>query len=375
MEHRRCPRFSANFIVTLLDDTSMPQSFRIRDVGQWGMLLQSQSGSGPIWNPGSPVTLRLSLRQDDGRDVLLIAASVQRVEDKGLAITFHKQEVHLLKQLQPYLMDVDQPMFLQQAAGAAAAQTPLERLDQSQRLEFRRHRKIAADRQEFPDAADEQSAAPTQRSLPAVTRRLLIGSTSPWLSISALTVSLAALLIAALPRDDSQFADRIEAVAQQNTQSLDQLNDRLDQISISMAALEIETRAQQRPASVSFAASTSGPLPVHATLPDDSGHPATDTPPSPEAAPAAAADRAGSGLWIINLVSLNDADASQRFAERASKLGISVEPKQVRVNDRDVWRMQLSGFDSHAEALAYSDSHKSKLGIKDVWIFKGNAGN
>jgi hypothetical protein len=35
-----------------------------------------------------------------------------------------------------------------------------------------------------------------------------------------------------------------------------------------------------------------------------------------------------------------------------------------------VWRLQVSGFDSRDQASAYGDANKTKLRLKNVWIFK-----
>ncbi len=82
------------------------------------------------------------------------------------------------------------------------------------------------------------------------------------------------------------------------------------------------------------------------------------------------ADATVAGPWVINLVSLFDAAAAARFQQRARAQGIEVRQNRTQINGRPVWRLQVEGFASHAEAVAFSQTNKHKLGIDKVWIFQ-----
>lgn len=76
------------------------------------------------------------------------------------------------------------------------------------------------------------------------------------------------------------------------------------------------------------------------------------------------------GPWVINLVSsLSKADVD-RLSEKAHSRDIQTEQQQVIVKGKQYWRAQITGFSTEAEARAYVDTTKEKLGLKDVWIMK-----
>ena len=107
--------------------------------------------------------------------------------------------------------------------------------------------------------------------------------------------------------------------------------------------------------------------------PDDNQAREEETPlkisPQVEAAPSTG-DTDKSCPWVVNLVSLYDQAAAERFAQRAKNLGIPVEQQVAQVNGKQVWRLQVAGFDSRDEASAYGDAHKGEIGLKKVWIFR-----
>ena len=79
---------------------------------------------------------------------------------------------------------------------------------------------------------------------------------------------------------------------------------------------------------------------------------------------------ADDGPWVINLVSLYDQAAADRFTKKAHAQGIRADTRQVSVNGQQVWRIQVSGFSTRDEASAYSNESRAKLGLNNVWIFK-----
>ena len=368
MERRRCPRYSANLLVALLDDINMPQSYRVRDVGLWGMLLQNQSGAGPGWEPGTAVTVRFSFRnkEKESHDVLLVAAIVQRIEDKGVAVRFHKEETGLLEQIQPYFMDQDEPVVLQTAVGAEDVVVEQTR-PRSQR---RRHRMPAQETQAETvsttgkDETETWLAGQTRRSVP----RPLSESLSTYVSFGALAISCIALVLAAMPDRTRVVEQQMEVLASQTDQAVNNLNRRIEALNVSLSSFEVESRTRTTTPGMNRAALPA--VQVATVHQADSAPPVTEESAQPGTATARPAPKTKGGPWVINLISLNDAGASQRFADKAGKLGITVEQNTARVNNRDIWRVQVSGFESRAAAESFSKKHKTRLGLNDVWIFK-----
>jgi septal ring-binding cell division protein DamX len=85
-------------------------------------------------------------------------------------------------------------------------------------------------------------------------------------------------------------------------------------------------------------------------------------------ADAGASTTTQGGPWVINLVSLADKPAADRFAARAEAKDIHVQQSQVTVKGKSYWRVQAGGFATADEAKAHADSIKTKLGLKDTWI-------
>jgi hypothetical protein len=78
----------------------------------------------------------------------------------------------------------------------------------------------------------------------------------------------------------------------------------------------------------------------------------------------------GQGPWVINLASIQDKDAADRFAARAKSKGITVEQNNVIFKGRKFWRIQVTGFLTSNEANAYAASTRKKLGLKETWVMK-----
>lgn len=92
-----------------------------------------------------------------------------------------------------------------------------------------------------------------------------------------------------------------------------------------------------------------------------------------ETAPVSAAEGpqqepARTGAWVINLVSLSNQADAERFVAKAGSLGIATEPYAATVKGKRVWRVQVSGFASAADAKSKAGSIKERLGLKDIWV-------
>jgi cell division septation protein DedD len=74
------------------------------------------------------------------------------------------------------------------------------------------------------------------------------------------------------------------------------------------------------------------------------------------------------GIWVINLASLPDQPAANRFAARAHAKQVNVETIQATVKGKTFWRVRAGGFASREDARAAADSIETRLGIKESWI-------
>jgi cell division septation protein DedD len=95
--------------------------------------------------------------------------------------------------------------------------------------------------------------------------------------------------------------------------------------------------------------------------------------PGQSAASTYAGDQAAvkhGGPWVINLLSSPIRSDADRFAEKARNQGIPVEQRRVILNDREFFRVQLTGFMTQKLAEESAGPVKERLGLKDVWIFK-----
>jgi len=103
------------------------------------------------------------------------------------------------------------------------------------------------------------------------------------------------------------------------------------------------------------------------------GEPAMSVTPAPPAPATDAKPPQGSlkvGRWVINLLSDPNKALAERFAASARDRGVPVEENRSEVKGREFWRVQITGFGTMSEARAHAEEVKTKLRLKDVWIFK-----
>jgi len=74
------------------------------------------------------------------------------------------------------------------------------------------------------------------------------------------------------------------------------------------------------------------------------------------------------GPWSVNLISLKNKEVCDRLAARARSLDIPVEQSEIERDGETFWRLRVTGFASAADARAYAETAKTKLGLKEVWI-------
>lgn len=406
MERRRDERISVSLKAALLNDRTLPRGCRVRDFSQRGMLLQyDYDGNDTILNEGDTVTVRLSLRQADERKVVTLPATVRRVEQNGIGVEFQQPEARLMDLLEPWRLDRPRAQEAELEAdrtsiGNGDAASTVTRLIRPRP----RHRGPAgraanplfggaghADRPTADTGNRTASARPVRETGAALLtdRRLFyIGLVSLVCATLILIIDgadsarlkhrLSALEAGSRNHADalSEMRDRFAAVSAPG-QALADLNARVETLAVSVAALDGKLAAAAPRASFEAAAMEKTP---HLDNDPSASHKPV-APPVPEQTATAAAVReveavldtpadAANGPWLINLVSLYDKAAADRFVATAESKGVRATQNRVTVKGRDVWRVQISGFATQQEARAYGATASEKLGLKDVWVFK-----
>lgn len=391
MERRRYARIAVNLNVALLDERAMPRGCRVRDVSQGGMLLQFEHAVGDgTFEIDDTVKVRVSLKEGNDRTVLLLPATIKRMEEKGLSVAFLKPAAELMQLVEPY--ELDNPRVAETAVAAAAAghtaagSTQILAAAQPQRPRNNRRgssaraqlaERIAGIRAAVYGAGEVSAESPVQAaSRPGDRRMLQVGLASLAIAVAVVAFDLATASstqrrLSMLEETGSQQAEtlaglqiRLTADKGQETR-VAELNTRIDELAVALAALE----------SGHFTAA-GGDVHADTPPPHQASQPETvKMEQTSRAAPGTAANpdlaKSGhTGPWVLNLVSLFDQTAADQFADKARSAGIPAEVSEALANDKPVWRLQVSGFASREAADRYANANKKRLGLKNVWIFK-----
>jgi hypothetical protein len=350
------------------------------------MLLQYEyDGNAATFTDGDPVTVRLSLRQDGERKVVTLPSTVRRVDQNGIGVEFQRRETELLELLKPCRLDTAgarDAQFMHRAAGTVggAGGSPVARLAAS-RGSYRAPRKQALPplpgTQDRPDsgAADQPAAMRPRRSAAAPTDRGLyyVGLVSLVCAILILTIDFAdssrlKTRLSALESSNRGHASALTEIRERHAdlvpgRSLEKLNTRVETLAVSLASLEGKLlRAESERAARNAAARQGGAQP--------GAEAAAAQAVREVAARVDAPLPGGDGPWRINLVSLYDKAAADRFTAKAKSQDVDVEQNRVEVKGRDVWRLQVSGFATQEQARAYGAKVQDQLGLDGVWVFK-----
>jgi len=391
MERRRYARSAVNLNVDLLNDRAMPRGCRLCDVSEGGLLLQFEHPVGSsTFETGDAVKVRVSLREGDERTVLLLPATVRRVEETGLGAEFHKPAAELMPLVEPYQLDkpdVREDAVTVTAGDSRGAAVGVQTLA-SERPSRPHYRpapgtgarlapRTAALRQAIAASGERSAEPPEQTDTRSGNRRVLqVGLASLAVAAAIVVFDLATMSstgrrLSALEQATEQQAETLAGLQIRLTtdkgkeSQVADLSTRVNELAVAVAALETGHLA---PAGREAAAGT-----LPANHPQQPASNEEERPPqvSPNAAAAPnPAPAAPEGPWVLNLVSIYDQAAADQFASKARSAGIPVEQNQALVNGKQVWRLQVSGFASREAANHYGDTSKKKLGLKNVWIFK-----
>lgn len=387
MERRRYERIAVNLNVALLDERAMPRGCRVRDVSQGGMLLQFEHPGGASYTAGNAVRVRISVKEHDERRVLLLPATIRRAEENGMGVEFTRPQAELMQLLEPYRLDREQAaapaltVVHSRAAGGGPQRPATDDPPQprhhhhatSARAGTRMTERIAAARAAIRagggDALQGRTATGDRRLLQLGLASLAVAgaiAVFDLASSSSINHRLGILENTVEQQAEAVAGVQIRLTADKARESvIDDLKAQVQELTVSVAALET---GHIEPATQQHADTDADAPPEHdrvagqrsAAVQVDSGSEATPPVDKP----------AKKGPWVINLMSLYDQAAADRFAQRAKSMGIPVEQNRTLVKGKPVWRLQVSGFDSRDQASAYGDANKTKLSLKNVWIFK-----
>ncbi|HHH44191.1 MAG TPA: hypothetical protein ENK49_08640 [Gammaproteobacteria bacterium] len=395
MERRNHDRVAVNLKAALLDDQAMPAGCRIRDVSTGGMLFQHErAGTATGLREGDRVEVRLSLRQHDERKVIPLAMTVKHVEENVIGAEFVQPQLQLMKLVEPYRLDREDPHH---AVEQQAQNTPTGSAVPAATSTRASRRRFAIQRARAQFAESMHNAhGPADAGNPTDTTQPPAGTTFPrkherrffYAGLLALIAALGLLLFdfshrsaleqrmlaleSVVDRQDSALTmlrARLAPVDHRGDE-LSSLNARVEGLSAAFAALETRLAKAAEPprgTAPTERAATNSPATGATGSKVQADRPVVKTtlaarPAAPPADPVAS--------WVINLASLYDQAAATRFAGKAQAQGIPADTRPVSVNQRKVWRVQVGGFSSREEALAYADRHKGKLGLNKVWVFR-----
>ncbi len=401
MERRNHARVAVNLQAALLDDAQpMPMGCRVRDVSKGGMLLQHEhSDKATTFHAGDKVEVRLSIRQADERKTIPLSTTIKHVEENGIGVEFLQPQSQLMTLVDPYRLDKEetQEMAAQQvreklAAGNTVSPVSAETSARASRRRFA----IQRARAQFAETL-KTTREPAAEKEPRVVEQSPAGNSVTgksdrrlfYIGLLSLIAAVGILLLDSGNR--TRLENRMSALesvidrqvnaltilrarltpTDTRANELSELNARVETLATSFAALEariVQDAAQTAPSTTATpgppAALPGGPQPANDKTADETLAKTTATERSQ------AQSTGNDGPWVINLVSLYDQAAANRFMEKARAKDIRTDSNPVSVNGKTVWRVQVSGFPSRDEASAYGDTSKEKLGLNSVWIFK-----
>ena len=79
---------------------------------------------------------------------------------------------------------------------------------------------------------------------------------------------------------------------------------------------------------------------------------------------------ARSGNWVINLGSYSNKHIAKRMLTGFRQQDIDAEQVSVVLNNRTLYRVRITGFDTRQEAIRHARSLQGILDIEDVWIMR-----
>jgi cell division septation protein DedD len=399
MERRYHSRVAVNLKAALVADQAMPLGCRVRDVSSGGMLLQYERYNKAIaFRKGDTVEVQVSLKQNDERKIIPFSMTVRRVEENGIGAAFLQPQPQLMRLVEPYRLDIEAPreVAANQGRGGVTTASPVSPLSASnstrasrRRFAVQRARAQLAETKTTADKPVAEKKGPAFAPPPGDSATTGKGNRSLfYIGLLSLIMAIGILLVdfSNRTRTENRMSVLESAVNRQvnalaiprarpgpayaSAKELAALDARVESLASSFAALEarVTQNVDHRP-TLSTTSTTSTPG-TPASAPQPASDKAATESLIKSTPPSQSNSSSSGGPWVVNLVSVYDKAAANRFAEKARTRGIHAEPHQVDVKGKQTWRVQVSGFTTRDEASAYGDMSKQKLGLNSVWIFK-----
>jgi len=370
LDRRREPRVPVNLNATVVNDKVLPIGCRVGNVSSTGMLLRHEGGEDHAKiEADDEVEVRVSLKQNDERKVVQLPLTVVRQSENSLGGRFPQAQPELMELVEPY-RTADPETVIPLLTTAANQQLELpevpETLGQAQETASPAA-PAAQDKAEKQKIDDRPAAvhtsinnrffAPTAISLIVLLAGLNVYLLQELNLLEARVVTLESQNAQLMSQNSVQTpsAAPIQTTTQEPITS-EIFDKQLTALKVQNQALEsriflleaVPSSRQEQPPAI--APITNTPAPAESSL-------ANNLPQR-------------TGDWVINLLSVHNEKAAYEFAQQARAEGIAADVRPEIENQDQVWRVQVSGFTSRAEAGAFSVNAQETLGLSSVWIFK-----
>ena len=97
---------------------------------------------------------------------------------------------------------------------------------------------------------------------------------------------------------------------------------------------------------------------------------ATPTAGIPPADSPAIAARAGDGIWVVNISSYTYKSMARRKLEEFRKKGVIAEIHPVTIQNKPMYRIRATGYESRKEAKTWVSLLEDRLGVDSAWVSK-----
>ena len=375
-EKRRSPRYTPNSQVSVIlyRENARPRGCYVSNYSDHGMLLKcmtrEKATRGDALKVGDNASVHYWDRGEPGRSDK-VAGEVVRVDENLVAMEYTPAGTPSLGKLLTLLRRKDQETSPENVSMKERAPPKLKLPDKNSAetqetvtLSARPPEKIERDREESSSGSSLHLGLIVLAILGVIGLALYNLSLSSRLeeltqAVNVLTSEKADQIESTLTVP-SDLTDRIAALELRQVDTTTLLDDAVKKSDFRMVVDTIESRLEDLQKSPVTAATPSTP-----TAPAASTQPAAVA--SPEPVPA------GQAAWIVNLATLSDNAAVDKFIKKANSLGLVVQAEEVAVNDKQMYRLSIPGIASYEDAQMLASTAQAQLGLSQKpWIAKSN---
>ncbi|MFT4714474.1 MAG: hypothetical protein ACJAVI_004054 [Candidatus Azotimanducaceae bacterium] len=368
MDRRRETRVLVNLNAVVVNDKVLPIGCRVGNISSTGILLRHEGSEDQSKiKADDKVEIRISLKRDDGRKVIQLPLTVIRQDQNHLGGQFPAPQPELMKLVEPYRKSDHETVV------------PFLTTSANQQVELPTNSELAPSDPTTPTRAQAEPIKPEAQNDAIETipngigdlelsdleqsGRKPYGPSRIFVIGVAGIISLLVGLNVFLLQDVRTLTSRIIMLESRiaSSATLTRLPDSVVGATFSSQIAVLTQKNQTIESRLTLLESPANRLELHSDNPVAIGfnQPATES-------------QAASEGWVINLLSLHNEQAAIEFAQRALTQGMTADVR-LEVEDQDqVWRVQMGGFSSRAEAVSFSVQAQKTLGLSSVWIFKAS---